>query len=217
MIGARLNYLVCNNLYVLIGIIIGFFLCLNFDDFQCETTKEVLINNVENITNPIIVKANSTRSPVTKKITNKIVRPRYYSTELGLRQKLFIGVITSEEKLNTQALHINQTVAHLAEKLKFFITTQHKLKTKHNLTGVIGFTDTRQKYRPFQIIKYLGDTFVNDYDYYYLMYDYNYLNVRQFREQIKQISISYNVYMGTSVEDGSYCDLGRNSLKLYWC
>lgn len=208
----RIKQFILSNIYVFIGIAIGFFLCPNFDDFHCNPSTENVINNVENITNPILIKTNLTKQPLIKKTTSKVIRPRYYSTELGIRQKLFIGVITSEEKLNVQAIHVNQTVAHLVEKLKFFITTQHKLKTKHNLTGVIGFTDTRQKYRPFQIIKYLGDTFLNDYDYYYLMNDFNYLNVRKLKENVEKISVSRDVYTGTLVEESSYCDLDAGIL-----
>lgn len=225
----KCKQLILNNIYLLIGVAIGLFILPNFDDLQCNQATEIIIlNNVENITNPVIIRANLTRQPSTKRTTNKVVRPRYYSTELGIRQKLFVGVITSEEKLNIQSVHVNQTVAHLVDKLKFFITTQHKLKTKHNLTGVVGFTDTRQKYRPFQIIKYIGDTFLNDYDYYYIMHDFNYLNVRKLKESIEKISVSQDVYMGTAVEDSSYCDLDAGILisnsvlksmreQLDWC
>ncbi|KAJ8951127.1 hypothetical protein NQ318_021571 [Aromia moschata] len=144
-------------------------------------------------------------NPSTKK--TKLVRPRYYSTELGIREKMFVGIFTSEEKINTQAVHINKTIGHLVDRIKFFITAQYKLKTKFNLTGLVGFTDARHKYRPFQVIKYVGDSFAQDYDYYFFANDYTFINVHRLKDIVNKISVSMDVYLGTKVKDSSYCNL----------
>lgn len=133
---------------------------------------------------------------------------RYYSTELGIREKLFVGVLTTAEKINTQAIHLNATIGHLVDKIKFFITAQNKLKAKFNLSGIVGFTDARHKYKPFQIIKYIGDSFLLDYDYYFLINDYSYVNIRALKDVVSKISVSMNVYLGTPVHDSSFCNLG---------
>jgi hypothetical protein len=126
---------------------------------------------------------------------------------LGIREKLFVGVFSSEEKVNSQAVHLNKTIGHLVDQIKFFITAQYKLKSKFNLTGLVGFTDTRAKYRPFQVFKYIGDNFAQDYDYYFLANDYTFINAHKLNDMVKKISVSMDVYLGSPVTDGSYCNL----------
>lgn len=122
--------------------------------------------------------------------------------------KFFFWIYKSEEKVNTQAIHINRTVAHLVDKIKFFITAQYKLKTKFNLTGLVGFTDTRSKYRPFQIFKYIGDNFGQEYDYYFFGSDQTYMNINRIKDIVNAVSVSMDVYLGTRESDSSFCNLG---------
>lgn len=132
-----------------------------------------------------------------------------------MREKLFIGILTSEEKINTQAVHLNATIGHLIDKVKFFITAQNKLKMKYNLSGIVGFTDTRNKYKPFQVIKYISDSFLLDYDYYFLINDYSYVNVRALKDVVNKISVSMNVYLGTPVTESSFCNLGKCGVVVF--
>ncbi|XP_056637395.1 chondroitin sulfate synthase 2 [Diorhabda sublineata] len=201
------------NIYIFLGITIGLYFSTvisNTDETKCtlaqlpmrnETAQEIINSSV----NKLSVKQVKKTSPNPNK--PKLVRPRYYSTELGIKEKLFVGIFTSEEKINTQALHINKTIGHLVDRIKFFITAQYKLKTKYNLTGLVGFTDARYKYRPFQVIKYVADTFGQSYDYYFFANDVTYINAHKLKDIVKKISVSMDVYMGSTVEDGSYCNL----------
>lgn len=131
-----------------------------------------------------------------------------------MREKLFVGVLTSEEKINSQAIHLNATFGHLVENVKFFITAKNKLKAKYNLSGIVGFTDTRHKYKAFQVVKYVGDSFLSDYDYYFLVSDYSYVNARALKEIASRISVSMNVYLGTPVPESSFCNLGKRAISV---
>ena len=203
-----------NNSYLLFGTVIGVFLSLSFSDFSCiyptELSKTLVYEtDVDNLSKLVLRPANATtkKSGGGERKQTKLVRPRYYSTELGIREKLFVAVLTSEQNIETRAVHINRTVTHIVDQVKFFITARQNVKNRANLTGVVGFTDTRRVYRPFEVIKYIGDSFLQDYDYYYLMHDYSYLHARKLRDVVGKISVSLNVYMGTPAADGSYCDL----------
>ncbi|XP_050503243.1 chondroitin sulfate glucuronyltransferase [Diabrotica virgifera virgifera] len=200
------------NVYLFLGIIIGLYISTiisNSVELTCskqplmkdETVQEIINSSV----NKLEVKPPKKTSPNPDK--PKLIRPRYYSTELGIREKLFVGVFTSEEKINTQAIHINRTIGHLVDRIKFFITAQYKLKTKHNLTGLVGFTDARHKFRPFQVIKYVADTFGQNYDYFFFANDFTFINAYELKDIIKKISVSMDVYLGSTVKDGSYCNL----------
>lgn len=203
---------VSENVYLFLGILIGLYLsslfspssensCLQ-ETIKHELAQEILNASVNNLA-PIITK----EKPQGEK-KSKLIRPRYYSTELGIKDKLFLGIFSSEEKINTQAIHINKTIGHLVDRIKFFITAQYKLKTKFNLTGLVGFTDAREKYRPFQVVKYVGDTFGQDYDYYFFANDYTFINAYRLKDAVNKISVSMDVYLGTKEKDSSYCNLG---------
>lgn len=202
-----------DNIYLFFGILVGLYLsslfshssnkhCLQ-ETIKNESAQEILNASVNNLAPKVVKK----KAEGEKK--SKLIRPRYYSTELGIREKLFIGIFTSEDKINAQAIHINKTIGHLVDRIKFFITAQYKLKTKFNLTGLVGFTDPREKYRPFQVVKYVGDNFGQDYDYYFFANDYTFINAYKLKEVINKISVSMDVYLGTRVEDSSYCNLGK--------
>lgn len=200
------------NLYLFLGILLGLYLssilapqdtnCIEEGILQNESAQEIMNASVNNLAPKILKK-----KPQGEK-KSKLIRPRYYSTELGIREKLFLGIFTSEEKINTQAIHINETIGHLVDRIKYFITAQYKLKTKFNLTGLVGFTDGRERFRPFQVVKYVGDTFGQDYDYYFFANDHTFINAYKLKDVVNKISVSMDVYLGTMVTDGSYCSLG---------
>ncbi|GJQ81937.1 hypothetical protein Trydic_g20404 [Trypoxylus dichotomus] len=209
-----------NNFWLFFGISVGIFFSSIFSEYNCiyeaeeNTNLDSIFKSVESdgVLSKVVPRLqNATRKPKQEKEVKKLVRPRYYSTELGMRDKLFVGVLSSEEKINSQAIHVNKTIAHLVDKVKFFITAQQNLKNKFNLS-IVGFTDTRHVYRPFQVVKYIGDPFIDEYDYYFLMYDFTYLNARKLKAVVDKISVSLNVYMGTMVRDTSYCDLDAGIL-----
>lgn len=208
--------IITSNLYILLGILLGILISCYFDS-SCPSYKDLKLTE-DTFSLSTTFKTISRKAPPQKKSftsskeSEKFVRPHYISTELSIRDKLFVGVLTSEDKINTQAVYINKTITHLVDKVKFFITVHNKMRNTFNLTGIVGFTDNRSKYRPFQMIKYIGDTFIQGYDYYFLMNDYNYLNVRKLKRLVGKISISHDLYMGTSVEDGSYCNLDAGIL-----
>ncbi|XP_059618028.1 chondroitin sulfate synthase 2 [Phlebotomus argentipes] len=149
-----------------------------------------------------------------KKATKNIVRPRYYSSELGIREKVFIGVMSAQNEIDSLATAFNKTVAHLVNKIKFFINADN-VKSNFKLKNIVGFTDTREHLRPFHILKYIADNYLDDYDYFVLVPDTSYIDARVLRDKLSHISISFDIYLGSkmriedveSESDANYCDL----------
>jgi hypothetical protein len=56
-----------------------------------------------------------------QKPIKKLTRPRYISTELNIRKKLFIGILSTTNKLTSFATFLNQTIASYSDRLVFFI------------------------------------------------------------------------------------------------
>lgn len=158
-----------------------------------------------------------------KKMVKNIIRPRYYSSELGIREKLFIGLMTTQENIDTLTTAFNRTTAHLVEKIKYFINAADNVKSNFKLKNIVGFTDTREHLKPFHVLKYLADNYLDEFDFFLLVSDTSYVNVNRLLEQLNHISISFDVYMGSPVRmddagrdqdadrimdhDRNYCDL----------
>ncbi|KAH8314021.1 hypothetical protein KR067_012828 [Drosophila pandora] len=146
-----------------------------------------------------------------KKPVKNVIRPRYYSSELGIREKLFIGVMTSQEHINTYATAFNRTIAHLVNKIKFFIYAD-SVKTNYKLKNIVGFTDTHENRRPFHVIKYIADNYLKEYDYFLLVPDNVYVDARKLKKLLYHMSITFDLYMGgarVGLDAGnSFNDLG---------
>lgn len=143
-----------------------------------------------------------------QKFPKTIVRPRYYSTELGIRDKIFVGILTSKEHLYSRGVAFNKTVAHLVDKVRYFITIPEGGKPNVSLPGIVGFTDTRIILKPFHVIKYITDNYLEEYDYYFISKDSTYVNARGLLDLINKISISQDVHLGTLLEDSKeFCSL----------
>lgn len=151
-----------------------------------------------------------------KKPSKSIIRPRYYSSELGIREKLFVGVLSSKDNIKTFATAFNKTTAHLVNRIKFFINADN-VKTNYVLKNIVGFTDTRINLRPFHVLKYIADNYLDDFDYFLLVPDTAYVDARELKKLVSQISITFDVYMGRPLEplysnsndqeEQGYCDL----------
>ncbi|XP_037932050.1 chondroitin sulfate synthase 2-like [Teleopsis dalmanni] len=128
-----------------------------------------------------------------------VIRPRYYSSELGIREKVFVGVMTSQDNINTLATAINRTTAHLVNKIKFFINADN-VKKNYNLKNIVGFTDTRETLRPFHVIKYIADYYLDDYDYFLIIPDNVYVDARKLKSMLYHMSITFDLYMGSRTE-----------------
>ncbi|XP_046801365.1 chondroitin sulfate glucuronyltransferase [Lucilia cuprina] len=144
-----------------------------------------------------------------KKPVKNVIRPRYYSSELGIREKIFIGVMTTQDNINTLATAINRTTAHLVNKIKFFINADN-VKTNYKLKNIVGFTDTRENLRPFHVIKYIADNYLDDYDYFLIIQDNVYVDTRKLKEMLYHMSITFDLYMGATAES-SYSSYGVNN------
>ncbi|XP_050083996.1 chondroitin sulfate synthase 2 [Anopheles aquasalis] len=137
---------------------------------------------------------------IAKKVVKNIVRPRYYYTELGIREKLFLGVLTTTENIDSLATAINRTAAHLVNKIKFFIHAE-SMKSNFQLKNIVGFTDTRENLRPFHMLKFLADNYLDEYDYFLLVTDTTYVNARMLRNRLEHLSVTMDVYMGRPLAD----------------
>ncbi|OXU16953.1 hypothetical protein TSAR_005256, partial [Trichomalopsis sarcophagae] len=202
-----------SNIYLIVGVCVGLSISLLFAPIEindCQDLEESLPYSISS--NELIdeyePKINIEAKPQkAKRVPKVFVRPRYYSTELGIRDKLFVGVLTSPEYLHSRAIALNKTVSHLVDKVRYFISIPEGTKPNVSLPGIVGFTDTRSILQPFHVLKYITDNYLEDYDYYFLVKDTSYINARKLTEIVNEISVSQDVHLGIGSGADAYCSL----------
>ena len=131
--------------------------------------------------------------------TKKILRPRYASTELGIKEKLFIGVLTSRDTIDSLGVAINKTLTHYVPKLVFFMDTRGP--SLPSGMAVVSFSDEKPYLRPFHMLKYLAAHYAQAYDYYMFIPDTTYVRGEKLLDMLSYISIRYDSILFQSTKD----------------
>lgn len=207
------------NQYFIVFFIIGFLVTFywptqkhQYPNENCEQHTSKLSNGHSNsiLNEDFEPQLNFDKKPMTaKKSVKSIIRPRYFSSELNVKQdQLFVGVLTVQENIDSIATAFNKTTAHLVNKIKFFIHADN-VKTNFKLKNIVGFTDTRDHYKAFHVLKYIADNYLEDYDFFYLIEDAAYVNARLLMEKLNHLSMSYDIYLGQKQDnrEEGFCDL----------
>ncbi|KAJ0070005.1 hypothetical protein NL108_000246, partial [Boleophthalmus pectinirostris] len=134
---------------------------------------------------------------------------KYVSTELGIRERLFVGVLTSKNTLNTLAVAVNRTISHHLDIVIFFTGTRNR-KVPHGMF-VVSHGDERQIWNMYQTVKYILEHYVTEYDWFYLVQDDAYVEADRVKELVEHLSMDKQLYMGRPAEfiggemEGKYC------------
>ena len=143
----------------------------------------------------------------TKASPKKVLRPRYASTELEIKEKLFVGVVTSRETVDTFGTAVNKTLAQFVPKIVFFMNTRGP-ELPAGLSVVI-FSNEDSSLVPYHMLKYIQDHYKETFDWYFLVSDETYTRGEKLFDMVNHMSISRNVYIGAPIADqnGAYCSL----------
>ncbi|GBP16342.1 Chondroitin sulfate glucuronyltransferase [Eumeta japonica] len=207
-----------HNGYFLLGLAVGLYValvCVPLDDGAAETLLDCVSDTSISAApvddyEPQRTEARGQGVAPVAAPARSVQRPRYYSTELGIRERLFVGVLSSEEALSGRAAALNRTVAHLLPALKFFVTASATRRA--SLPNVVGFTDTREMLKPFHVLKYVTDNYLDEYDFFFLVGDTSFVNARRLLQLVRGLGVSHNLYMGVADDDSPYCSLEHGIL-----
>ncbi|XP_076852797.1 chondroitin sulfate synthase 2-like [Brachyhypopomus gauderio] len=148
---------------------------------------------------------------VPKKISQprKVSRAKYISTELGIRERLLVGVLTSKSSINTLGVAVNRTISHHLDSVLFFTGARDR-KVPHGMF-VVAHGDERHIWNMYQTIRYILKHFVSDYDWFYLAQDDTYTQAERLKALVGHLSMDRLLYMGSPQEfageerRGRYC------------
>ncbi|XP_060949658.1 chondroitin sulfate glucuronyltransferase [Limanda limanda] len=128
----------------------------------------------------------------------KVLRTRYIHTELGIRERLLVGVLTSRATLNTLAVAVNRTVAHHFHRT-FFFTGLRSPKVPHGMT-VVAHGDDRPVWLMYETVRHLHLHYGSDYDWFLLAQDDTYLQADRLSELVGHLTAGQDLYMGRAEE-----------------
>uniref|UniRef100_H2Z5A8 Hexosyltransferase n=1 Tax=Ciona savignyi TaxID=51511 RepID=H2Z5A8_CIOSA len=128
----------------------------------------------------------------------KIVRTRYISTELGIREKLVSSVITSRDTYLTMAVAMNKTFSHHMQKVIFFdgMTEANQEPLAAPGMTLISHPDNSAVRILAQTLTYLHLKFKSEYDWYFLTTDSTYSQADRINYIVDHISINRRLYLG---------------------
>ena len=147
----------------------------------------------------------------------KRLRPRFASTELNIREKLFVGVLTTSETVTTLGFAVNRTLAHQVPQLVFFLPQANPHLLSSMPLAPLPVTDVALA--PYEMFDYVWKHYLKTYDWFYFMPDYTYVRGHKLHEMLKHTSISRDSYVGHKMEgdERSYCSFEGGILLSHVC
>ncbi|XP_012705510.2 chondroitin sulfate glucuronyltransferase [Fundulus heteroclitus] len=128
----------------------------------------------------------------------KVLRTRYIHTELGIRERLLAGVLSSRATLNTLAVAVNRTVAHHFHRT-FFFTGLRSPKVPHGM-AVIAHGDDRPVWLMYETVRHLHQHYGSEYDWFLLAQDDTYMQADRLSELVGHLGAGQDLYMGRAEE-----------------
>lgn len=138
----------------------------------------------------------------------KFYRPKFAATELGIRKKLFVAVLSSKDSLHSLAVAVNVTLSRHVTKTVFFIDQRSPVIPAGMV--IVNFEDGYNHLMPINVLKYVITKYGHDYDYYMFMSDKGYVRAEKLFDLVSLVSVSRHVHLGMpkSVQGGrTYCAL----------
>ncbi|XP_035228930.1 chondroitin sulfate synthase 2-like [Stegodyphus dumicola] len=159
----------------------------------------------------------------------QVPRARYYSTELGIREKLFVGILSTPDSILTFGSALNRTLSKHVNKIVFFLEGAELEISESNVGSVVGFPDKREILAPFNMLQYIAENFLDEYDFFFFTKDTTHIRGKNLFDLVSHISITQNVHLGEPLDvDSLYCTLdagillshsvlSRTVRNLEWC
>lgn len=127
-----------------------------------------------------------------------LVRTRYVSAELQIREKLFVGVVVKGDVYpESTTIGINKTLGHHVSKLVFF--AREKQEPVPESMEIVSLGGDQAIMSVFRVWDYIYGHFGHDYDWYLLIPDTVYLYGGALMEFVGHMSLGHDVYMGMPV------------------
>ncbi|XP_068824044.1 chondroitin sulfate synthase 2 isoform X3 [Capricornis sumatraensis] len=148
-------------------------------------------------------------------VAKKAVRTRYISTELGIRQKLLVAVLTSQATLPTLGVAVNRTLGHRLERV-VFLTGSRGRRAPPGM-AVVTLGEERPIGHLHLALRHLLEQHGDDFDWFFLVPDATYTEAHGVARLVGRLSLAAagHLYLGRPQDfiggepaPGRYCHGG---------
>ncbi|CAN7997215.1 unnamed protein product [Ixodes hexagonus] len=142
-----------------------------------------------------------------------LIRPRFYSTELEIREKLLVAVLTSPETIGTFGAAVNRTLSRHPNKLVYFsCTSGGDVPAALRAPSVVNFAGVNCDALASHVLRHLSvKNVVKDFDFLFLVRDSTYVNGDQLVGLATRVSVNGDAFIGRTSDPG-VCDIDAGIL-----
>jgi len=137
-----------------------------------------------------------TKSAVKKGSVKPRTRPRFASSELGIKEKILFVITTSVHSLNNRAVAVNKTMSPHPSKVLFFVTAKSQLFNVPPHLPLVTFINERiiAKQTLLRALHYVTERYGTVYDWFFFSPDTVYVNSAKIMHFLDHISVAgYNL------------------------
>lgn len=197
------------------GIILSLMIMPFLEDCNFKSTKlgwyEHVVNNDYN---PVVTVDHKPKVTYQnqKSQMKKLLRPKFYKTELNVKDNLLLGILlTNEKHVLTLGSVVNKTLSNFADKIIYFVDSSSSNKHMNNqlfVSSIVYLSDYNQmtnsvsnsNSRYLKILNYIfAKNLVNNYNFIFLITDQTYVKGDQLEKFVSTFSMSENVFATANI------------------
>lgn len=168
-----------------VGLALGLIIVPFVEEMQCTVDRTAVTANL-NVDS-------STKSAVINKGSMKPrLRPRFASTELGIKEKVLFVVTTSLKSLDTRSVAVNKTMSPHPSKVLFFVTATSRSFYAPSQLPLVTFVNERivANQTLLRALHYVTERYGTAYDWFFFSPDSVYVNSAKIMDFLDHISVA---------------------------
>ena len=179
---------------LLLGLCVGLSISIIFSPVVDDLCYNVSLNSTAvELESYMDNKDGSAAGETENPIKTRPARPRFVSTELGIREKIFFAILTTTKTLETRAIAINTTINSQSLKLAYFLmdANLHSSPAQSRLP-LVAFDEDKTVTDAlwFRSFKYVGDKYSNTFDWFFFVPDSVYVSASNIVNFVERISVA---------------------------
>jgi len=158
------------------------------EELQCTEEQDVINKDLD--------LDSSAMSAVNKGTAKPRLRPRFASTELGIREKVLFAVTTSVASLDSRAVAVNKTMSPHPSKVLFFVTAPSQSFSVPHQLPLVTFVNERitANQTLLRALRYVAERYNTLYNWFFFSPDNVYVNSAKIMYFLDHISVGgYNL------------------------
>jgi len=171
-----------------VGLALGLVVMPFVEEMQCTVEQPAVTANLD--------VDRSIKSATNKGSSKPRLRPRFASTELGIKEKILFVVTTSMDSLDSRAVAVNKTMSPHLSKVLFFVTATSQSFNIPPQLPLVTFINERivASQTLLRALHYIDERYGTVYDWFFFAPDSVYVNSAKIMQFLDHISVAgYNL------------------------